>query len=213
MVYQEFQGKQRWVKGFADKRETQALANRLEDEKTKLKRGDIDAKHEQRKLERAKPIEAHLEEYKATLEAKAKPLLRTRLHADSTANENSRLEPGHRDAFNEILLRREEQDHARKHAHDGRRHQQVGVADAVLAAKGVEGQRERAVLRAVQIDQRIEEIIPRRQEGVDRDDRDHRPGERQHELPVDPPVARAVDAGGFDQLFGNLRKNCRNMKT
>jgi integrase/recombinase XerC len=70
VVYQDFQGRQRWIKGFTDKRETQALANQLEDEKTKLKRGDIDPKHEQRKLDRAKPVETHIQEYETTLKAK-----------------------------------------------------------------------------------------------------------------------------------------------
>jgi integrase/recombinase XerC len=70
VVYNDFQGRQRWVKGYTDKRETQSLANRLEDEKTKLKRGDIDPKHEQRKLERAKPVDTHINQYEVTLKAK-----------------------------------------------------------------------------------------------------------------------------------------------
>jgi len=70
VVFNNYRGKQRWVKGYTDKRESQALANRLEDEKTKLKRGDIDPRHEQRKIDRAKPVEDHIKEYRAALQAK-----------------------------------------------------------------------------------------------------------------------------------------------
>jgi len=63
-------GKQKWIKGYTDKAETRALAFRLEDEKTKLIRGDIDPAAEVRKVERAKPLTVHIDRYKAHLEAK-----------------------------------------------------------------------------------------------------------------------------------------------
>jgi integrase len=70
-------GKQVMRKGYSDKRETQALAIQLEDEKTKMRRGDIDPKAEQRKIERAKEIGTHLAEYKLLLQAKGNSINHT----------------------------------------------------------------------------------------------------------------------------------------
>lgn len=63
-------GKPKWVKGYTDKGETRDLATRLEDEKTRIARGDLDPQHEQRKVERAKLATAHIDAYKTHLEAK-----------------------------------------------------------------------------------------------------------------------------------------------
>src|SRR5665213_609435 len=62
-------GNQKWITGYSDKAETQKLANRLENEKTQIQRGDIDPQHEQRKTERAKATTDHLAEYKSALQA------------------------------------------------------------------------------------------------------------------------------------------------
>src|SRR5688572_501601 len=55
--------------------------------------------------------------------------------------ETSAFQPRHRDAFHEVPLGGEEQDHAREHADDAGGHEQVDVAHAVLAAEGVQGER------------------------------------------------------------------------
>jgi integrase/recombinase XerD len=69
VVYNDASGKQKWVKGYTDKTETQRLANQLENDKTAQLRGDIDPQHEQRKVDRAKQIADHVAQYKATLQA------------------------------------------------------------------------------------------------------------------------------------------------
>lgn len=69
VVYYDAAGKQKWVKGYTDKRETQGLAYRLEDEKRKILNGHSDPKSDARRLDRAKPVEEHIAEYKLALEA------------------------------------------------------------------------------------------------------------------------------------------------
>jgi integrase len=69
-VFKDASGKQKWIPGYHDKRETQAFSQRLEDEAHKVRVGDIDPRSEQRKVERAKGISAHVDEYKAALQAK-----------------------------------------------------------------------------------------------------------------------------------------------
>lgn len=68
--YYNAEGRKRKVKGYSDKAETQRLAIRLEDEKTRHQRGEIDPQAEARKVERARPVTAHIETYKAHLQAK-----------------------------------------------------------------------------------------------------------------------------------------------
>lgn len=62
-------GKQKWVKGYTDKAETKALANKLENEKTAIQRGDIDPQIEMRKVQRAKPATDHIDVYEIHLNA------------------------------------------------------------------------------------------------------------------------------------------------
>jgi integrase len=62
-------GKQKWVTGYTDKAETQRLANKLENEKTAIQRGDIDPQNEARKVARARPASAHIDQYEIHLEA------------------------------------------------------------------------------------------------------------------------------------------------
>lgn len=80
-------GKQKWIKGYTDKGETQKLAYKLENEKTQVVRGDIDPAIEARKVERAKPLTTHIDQYKAHLEAKAC----SRNHVSYTIGDINRL--------------------------------------------------------------------------------------------------------------------------
>ena len=68
-VYKLADGKWKWLKGYKDKKETFALAQRLEDEQRKIKLGDIDPQADARRVERSKPIATHIEQYKANLQA------------------------------------------------------------------------------------------------------------------------------------------------
>lgn len=68
-IYLDAAGKQRWVKGYKDKVETKRLADRLEDEARRIKLGDVDPQAEVLRLERAKPIDSHVADYKAKLQA------------------------------------------------------------------------------------------------------------------------------------------------
>jgi integrase len=70
VVYLDASGKRKWVSGYASKPETQRLADRLEDEKRKIRTGEIDPLAEARRKERSKPITEHVAGYKAHLEAK-----------------------------------------------------------------------------------------------------------------------------------------------
>lgn len=70
VVYNDATGKQRWVKGYTDHTETKKLANDLENQKTKIQRGDIDPQQEARKVERARPAAVHVDDYEAHLKAK-----------------------------------------------------------------------------------------------------------------------------------------------
>jgi site-specific recombinase XerD len=69
VVYNDAAGKQRWVRGYSDKRETQRLGNHLEDEKRKVLNGEVNVKEAARRTDRVRPVEEHLGEYKASLEA------------------------------------------------------------------------------------------------------------------------------------------------
>jgi integrase len=68
--YYDAAGKQRWVTGYTDKSETVRLANRMENQKTAILRGDIDPQAEVRKIERAKLVTEHIEAYETHLKAK-----------------------------------------------------------------------------------------------------------------------------------------------
>lgn len=68
-IYADAEGKQRQKSGYTDKMETLRLAQRLEDEGRRIRLGDVDPQVEARRIERAKPIESHLEQYKTSLEA------------------------------------------------------------------------------------------------------------------------------------------------
>lgn len=69
VVYNDASGKQKWVRGYTDKRESQALANRLEDEKHKILNGMVNPKEDARRVDRSRPVADHIREYKAALEA------------------------------------------------------------------------------------------------------------------------------------------------
>lgn len=69
-VYKSISGKWKQQVGYKDKSETLRLAQRLEDEARKVITGDIDPKQEARKIERAKAITDHINNYKAHLQAK-----------------------------------------------------------------------------------------------------------------------------------------------
>jgi integrase len=69
-IFRDAQGVWRQRVGYHDKAETLRLARRLEDEADKVRSGDIDPRAEQRRVERSKGIAAHVEEYKAALQAK-----------------------------------------------------------------------------------------------------------------------------------------------
>ena len=49
---------------------------------------------------------------------------------------------------------------------------------------------------------RVQEVVPVEHEGEDRHRRQRGAGQRQHDLPVDPKIPRAVDAPGLDELVG-----------
>src|SRR3712207_4599713 len=70
VIYNDANGKQKWLRGYSDKAQTQQLANRLENEKTAVRRGDVDPQAEQRKVERARPVTAHVEGYRTALESR-----------------------------------------------------------------------------------------------------------------------------------------------
>jgi integrase len=67
--YYDATGKQKWVKGYTQKGETEKLGHRLEDEKTRILRGDLDPQQEAQKVERRKAIADHIEEYRNHLTA------------------------------------------------------------------------------------------------------------------------------------------------
>jgi integrase/recombinase XerC len=55
--------------GFHDKEETKRFARKLEDEARQIRLGYIDPQAEVRRLERSKPVEAHIADYEAALKA------------------------------------------------------------------------------------------------------------------------------------------------
>lgn len=68
-VYVDASGKQKWKVGYHDKAETQRLARKLEDEARSVRIGDVDPQVEARRIERARPVDLHIADYKAKLQA------------------------------------------------------------------------------------------------------------------------------------------------
>lgn len=68
--YYDHAGKKKKVKGYSDKVATQQLANRIENEKTAIKRGDVDPIQQIEKERRALPLEDHIRAYETHLTAK-----------------------------------------------------------------------------------------------------------------------------------------------
>ena len=84
-----------------------------------------------------------------------------------------------------------------------------GGGGAVVAAGGlvdVEAQRdgERVVLRAGEVQQRAEEVVPGPDEREDRAGDQGGFDQRQDDRPEDPDVSGPVDAGGFVHVAGHL---------
>lgn len=67
--YYDANGDQKWVKAYSDKTESRLLANRLEDEKTKISRGEFDAAEHQRIAQRKRSLAEHIAEYRSHLTA------------------------------------------------------------------------------------------------------------------------------------------------
>lgn len=70
--YIDSAGAQKWVRGYTDKGETQALARRLELEARQVRVGDIDPSLVAQKVERTKPIEVQVNDYESSLRAAAR---------------------------------------------------------------------------------------------------------------------------------------------
>src|SRR5581483_11845092 len=103
------------------------------------------------------------------------------------------------DALDEVFLPDQEDDEDRQQ-HQGRgRHQQVHVR-VVLALKEAQADRQGEMLRAVEIDQRSQKVVPVADEGEDRDGHEDRFAERQQNVPVDSEGGAAVYPGGFVQF-------------
>jgi integrase len=68
-IFTDASGKQKWKAGYFDRAETLALARRLEDEARAVRLGDVDPQVEARRVERSRPIDAHVADYKAKLQA------------------------------------------------------------------------------------------------------------------------------------------------
>ena len=69
VAYYDANGRKRKVKGFTDRRETESLARKLEDEKTGIRRGTVDPDAERRRVQRARPWQDHRDDYRRHLEA------------------------------------------------------------------------------------------------------------------------------------------------
>src|SRR5262245_4532354 len=85
----------------------------------------------------------------------------------------SALDPGQRDALDEVALGEEEQDDDRQDGRGGGRHEvaPLGVVDALERGEA-KGKGELAAV--VEVDQRIEELVPGPDEGEDPDDHQRR---------------------------------------
>lgn len=70
-IFKDSNGKWRQQVGYTDKSETVGLARRLEDEAHKIAIGYIDPQAQARRVERAEPVAAHLEMFKARMESKS----------------------------------------------------------------------------------------------------------------------------------------------
>ncbi|HZL37322.1 MAG TPA: tyrosine-type recombinase/integrase [Tepidisphaeraceae bacterium] len=70
--YRDHNGKQIWVTGYTDKKETQRLADERENAARRIKLGDIDPAADSRRIERAKPSADHLAAFKASMQANAR---------------------------------------------------------------------------------------------------------------------------------------------
>lgn len=72
VVYNDANGKQKWVKGYTDKVATEKLARQLEDEKQHIQNGDIDPQAEAEKTERGRTIGSHIQSFETSLKAAAR---------------------------------------------------------------------------------------------------------------------------------------------
>lgn len=70
VIYRDIAGKQKWVKGYTDKAQTQRLASTFENEKVAIRSGEIDPQHVAEKRQRALGIESQITDYEAALNAK-----------------------------------------------------------------------------------------------------------------------------------------------
>src|SRR4051794_9748487 len=109
------------------------------------------------------------------------------------------LDRARQEPLDEVAL--ETQEH---HERDGQRHERRGRDQldvrSELAQLREDGHRYR--LRVARERQRDDQVVPRPQELEDRERRDRRQAERQHQLEEDPELRRAVDARRLEYVLG-----------
>ena len=109
------------------------------------------------------------------------------------------MTPPSGDALHEEPLPDEEEDDDRQHDERRGGHEQV-VGDVVLAGEEREPDRERVLRLLVEVEQRQQELVPRRDRGEDRDHRDGGPGQGKDDPPEDLELVGAIDLRGIGQL-------------
>lgn len=126
------------------------------------------------------------------------------------------LQSRRRDTLDEVLLRKEEDEHDREGHHHGRRHEKVIAGFGCEAdPSGIEGgdaERKRELARTAEKDQRIEEVVPMGQKRDDRGRGKGRFGQGDDDLPVDPKVPGAIEPRRFKQFLGNRAKELSKQK-
>src|SRR5262249_20684705 len=101
----------------------------------------------------------------------------------------------------------EEQHNTWDHRDDADSHEVVNVAKvAILVLERVKRDRERALLLAVQVNERPEKIIPHENECECRRNRHNRLTKWKHDAPPHPQVAAAIKPSRLDQRLGHLGK-------
>src|SRR5215203_63702 len=119
----------------------------------------------------------------------------------------SALQAAARDALDDAALKDEEQNDERQRP-ENRGRLDVGEALAERPLHGGQSYRNRHELGIREHKQWEDQVVPDVNKGDDRDGSDHRPGQRQHDRPIDPPRSGTVDASRFLEVTRD-RKSTR----
>src|SRR6185437_11994210 len=116
----------------------------------------------------------------------------------------SALETTKGNTAHELPLQKQEDDHGGNDREDRSRHQQIGILLCIgIREQAVETNGDGKHRGVLENQQGPEEILPLIDKGEDTKRRECRSYQRENDAPVNPQLARAVYAGGVDQLVGD----------